>query len=236
MAAVLEAICPKCHKRLRADRDIAGLTVNCPACKEKFAVPANEVPSIDTTASQARHVDDRERMTFGELRQSAGGILAGLAALTFLVTVRTHELPQLHYLSLMVAVGMATLFVIRRIKPDLKWQRAISFAVAIAAAMLWGRFDYSIHTWKSSEPSPYKEIEFTDYAKRSDYRPFWRHARFTTKDGDWITQEGPMTETGKLHGQWTVIDISGPVEEWTRHEWYWYGEQITEGEWHLRNK
>lgn len=44
--------------------------------------------------------------------------------------------------------------------------------------------------------------------------------------------EGDFSESGKQHGQWTYVD-----DDWkVTHTWYWYGEEITEGEWYLRNK
>ena len=60
-------------------------------------------------------------------------------------------------------------------------------------------------------------------------------------DGHWtMSGEGPMSASGKPHGEWENQDLRagwwdlpGRGESKT---WYWYGEEITEGEWHLRNK
>ena len=48
---------------------------------------------------------------------------------------------------------------------------------------------------------------------------------------------GPMAGTGKPHGQWEC-GTPGPsrFESNVRTVFYWYGEAISEGEWHLRNR
>jgi hypothetical protein len=44
--------------------------------------------------------------------------------------------------------------------------------------------------------------------------------------------EGPMAGDFKPHGKWRISLPSGAQQT----SWYWYGEEITEGEWHLRNR
>jgi len=50
---------------------------------------------------------------------------------------------------------------------------------------------------------------------------------------------GPLSESKKRHGHWRThvkIDLSGD-EQWTViDQWFWYESEITEGEWHLRNR
>lgn len=51
--------------------------------------------------------------------------------------------------------------------------------------------------------------------------------------------EGPLSESGKLHGHWVVNVLDNSDEDLnleTVHGWFWYGEEITEGEWHLRER
>ena len=45
---------------------------------------------------------------------------------------------------------------------------------------------------------------------------------------------GPMSESGKPHGHWTTT-LWEPRLNWT-DQWYWYGEEVSEGQWHLRNR
>jgi hypothetical protein len=53
--------------------------------------------------------------------------------------------------------------------------------------------------------------------------------------GAFAWAEGPVSR-GNIHGEWKWFeqDGSGGYEE--RGKWYWYGDEITEGEWHLRNR
>ncbi len=46
--------------------------------------------------------------------------------------------------------------------------------------------------------------------------------------GEWT---GPITPTHKPHGKWRSVDV---VEGTISRVWFWYGEFVTEGEWHLR--
>jgi len=53
---------------------------------------------------------------------------------------------------------------------------------------------------------------------------------------------GPMSESLKRHGKWEFTDVdwtSVDAADWndlTVTLWYWYGEEVTEGEWALRSK
>jgi hypothetical protein len=44
---------------------------------------------------------------------------------------------------------------------------------------------------------------------------------------------GPLAPSGKPHGEWTVI-LWKP-QDYSTFLWYWYGDQISEGEWHRLN-
>jgi hypothetical protein len=50
----------------------------------------------------------------------------------------------------------------------------------------------------------------------------------------WRTQ-GPMAGTGKPHGHW-ITNKFGDDNPYHKDEFYWYGEEVSEGNWHLRNK
>ena len=60
---------------------------------------------------------------------------------------------------------------------------------------------------------------------------------------------GPVTESGKRHGKWTTSvgleNMGEAVKEAVEHDeilkmrteqWYWYGEKVSEGEFHLRDR
>lgn len=77
--------------------------------------------------------------------------------------------------------------------------------------------------------------EYVDQVSRDTGRPI--HRRMTCGDflkPDYLAIEGPMAGETKPHGHWTAV--SGNLSTPVTHQWYWYGAEISEGEWHLRNK
>ncbi|GAB5404575.1 MAG: hypothetical protein Aurels2KO_28060 [Aureliella sp.] len=73
-----------------------------------------------------------------------------------------------------------------------------------------------------------------DTTYRDTYR-FWTAGishRHVSGDG-WFAN-GPMTESGKPHGQWETLYFEPELDSESR--FYWYGEEVTEGEFHLREK
>lgn len=45
--------------------------------------------------------------------------------------------------------------------------------------------------------------------------------------------EGPMTASGKPHGHWTTLHYRLGT---TSHDWFYYGEEVSEAEFHTRTK
>jgi hypothetical protein len=239
MATVTKTTCPKCRKTLTADHDIAGRRIECPACQSSFVVPATEAPVIDTTPKPSppaipSRID--EKMSWDDLKRGSPWLVFGIAALTFLVTLRGYNSAPIHYLALIVATGWITTIVLRRYFPHAPWVTGVAIAAAIGTAFVWGQFDYSIQEWTAPKDEEFEEVRYTDYVKRGHSKPFWRVINFTENDGHSWTDKGAMTESGKLHGMWHRFDTRGPVENWSTDRWYWYGEPVSEGEWHLRNK
>lgn len=64
------------------------------------------------------------------------------------------------------------------------------------------------------------------------------YKRLATNPRDYeqrIDFEGPMSASGKPHREWkTTIWSKLFAKEGHQTQFYWYGEQISEGEWHLR--
>jgi hypothetical protein len=118
--------------------------------------------------------------------------------------------------------------------------------VMLVMIFVWSRFDYRELHWKNEKDPPEERWDYTDYVYRSHEYPFYRKMhRFGGKDDTYISisTSGPMSETGKLHGQWKTsiwrkIENPNSLDEVFDHseQWYWYGEPITEGDWHLRNR
>lgn len=129
------------------------------------------------------------------------------------------------------------------------------------ARKLWGTYEQRWTTvW---DPEKYKYVERTKPLRMGreecdqrlneyvDIRRRWDdrivHRTVTSyRDGSfesWLNpsevMEGPMTPTNKPHGcweTWTYQNTSpfGLIEH--RYQFYWYGEPISEGEWHERSE
>lgn len=88
-------------------------------------------------------------------------------------------------------------------------------------------------------PEGWALVRFRDTHKRwgSAIHPVYRHAEyFPDADNPEVSSfamSGPMSPSGKLHGQWAVTTWE-PYEEFPM--WFWYGTTITEGEWRLRTR
>jgi len=88
-------------------------------------------------------------------------------------------------------------------------------------------------------------VLYIDRYRRWDDSIVHREIRFypagSFYDWPWPTIEtyGPMTRSGKRHGHWVIRRYDEKDVLLLREvvdEWFWYGEPVSEGEWHLRNR
>jgi hypothetical protein len=90
------------------------------------------------------------------------------------------------------------------------------------------------HYWEIREVS--RENLHTRYTHwlRRDTIDF-NSIEFIEGDGQ-ISTTGTLTASRKKHGRWSTEIIKlKPLRTSESVEFFWYGEPITEGEWHLRN-
>lgn len=105
----------------------------------------------------------------------------------------------------------------------------------LAIASIWGivNVDYREHIWADDSPS------LTKLYVDTYYRWSGSHYRQLTVRSDSATwnAEGWMSKSGKPHGKWTN---SLYTKETSSFEvipiWYWYGEEVTEGQFVLMSK
>ena len=94
----------------------------------------------------------------------------------------------------------------------------------------WGYFDTYKEFWKNDR------VNYIDTYHRWTGRHIYRYiSAYETGDSTKLswTADGQLAGTGKLHGKW---DYTYWSPNFTHHvQFYWYGEEVTEGEWHLRN-
>jgi DNA-directed RNA polymerase subunit RPC12/RpoP len=126
--------------------------------------------------------------------------------------------------------GMAPLYFVAARLPSRFgiWARAAAAALGFAAVVWYDCKAWSIDTWTNSEGH-----EVRDFSHFSDYRNHrWREIWSSDPNEDFWSAEGGYSDTGKLHGRWVSTYRKPKFHQ--DEEWYWYGEKISEGEWHLR--
>ncbi len=149
------------------------------------------------------------------------------------------------YLCLLVVGAAATILIER--KWQWRWTRVAGGVLTVAVVFGWGYFDTYKSQWISGTE------RFTDlYGQWSGKHLHRRLYHYSSEDAcrddkyefDYdLESEGPMAGTGKPHGMWTQhpgfkrrAEYMETNQPYTTTLFFWYGEPITEGEWHLRNR
>ncbi len=155
-----------------------------------------------------------------------GGVIA---LMCFLGSTRSQ--PGLwvlfNYFCLFLGVRLIAVAVIGQWWPEPRsmW---VGFGLAIAALFMWAPFDRYDHHWSSRSGADY-----VDTTTRFTSRVVYRHVDHNDSD-DWSSY-GPMAgDPSKPHGRWH--DHWSKPSWGSRDHWYWYGDQISQGEWELRNR
>lgn len=133
-----------------------------------------------------------------------------------------------HYVALVVA-SLNLLLLAAQFVGD-RWERAerpakwSAWALTVLVVLLWIRFDWYPQKWTNANGYKFKDLHHR-WSGDIYYR------EFHTFDGGFLQAEGPMTASEKPHGHWRFMTL-----EKTDHVWFWYGQPVEEGEWHLRER
>ena len=181
------------------------------------------------------------------------GIAWVVLTITFLVTLWREEGPPnlVHYVCLMAISWLAVATVRQR-----WWKGMWPFLPAVfAVALAVGYFKYVDrynHYWTNLNDGI--EYTYNDWHWKSGSwnGPYWREFSYhDPEEAGWYRSSGAFSESGKQHGPWKQSMLMPNKKLISTFEsdgfkcnrigcdkttWYWYGEVITEGEWHLRNK
>lgn len=155
-------------------------------------------------------------------------ILVGLVG--WIVTIQTPPSPfvLVHYAFLLMAlVGIYLVFV----NTWSAYKKAIKIAGFVFGFSIVSLYAIKYDSFESHWTSDYGNTYIDTYKRWGDE---FAYRRITFKDGGFC--HGPMKGEGhpKQHGKWTCLG------KWFRdgleYTFYWYGEEVSEGEWNLRNK
>lgn len=167
---------------------------------------------------------DRLRMTW-----PGWAIATGLLGWVLCVTNERGGRAILCYPFLALACAGVVGFAVRRF--DRWWVRYAGAALAALVLVWWGSVDTYTERWHNGS------AKLTDTYRRLGNRPIHRLIYFydSSEESPLVpSAEGPLAGTGKPHGQWRYT--TWEPEFSVRSKFYWYGEEVSEGEWHLRNK
>jgi hypothetical protein len=171
---------------------------------------------------------EEERETAWAQIRSAIPYVVAVAA--FFTWVNTACLPPgrtllVNYGAVIVFGICVTAIVQRRFGTTTIRSRVIGWggmAMIVGLFIIWSRYDFY------TERNTLEGGGFIDfYMRRGSHHAFYKYI-----DNGTIL-EGPCSASGKPHGKWKQI-IWVPFSH--NELYYWYGEEISEGEWHLRNK
>lgn len=195
-----------------------------PAPKRPTPRPMHEppLPYVETTSAWEAWRPQLQKWPWA---LAVGGLLAWVGTLGSPPSLFV----ALHYGGLLVMpIGVAAAFAHRLPRSISRWSLLIGFGVGVLLCQVWVRFDTYVR--REVEQREQDELVFRDTIARRNGRVVYRDLTCWKKEGglSWATH-GAMSETGKLHGMWTSVDYTTLK---TTHDWYWYGEEITEGEWH----
>lgn len=206
-----------CHKTLSVVGDTFADTRACPACKYVFETSEAKEPPAES--QQSNRVLSHTADTIYVLRKLSP---YGLWLVGFMLIVGAAEHNWLIWLgSLLIGTG-AVILARQWTGPKVSLVVGVSFGAAVLFLMLW----YGTYEARWSKD----EFYYFDTYSRWNGRHIHRRMRAEQPNGI-VRTEGYLSPSGKLHGPWKT---TGPNFE-SHVEHYWYGEPITEGEWHLRN-
>jgi len=147
-----------------------------------------------------------------------GGVL-------FVLTI--HSPPSLlvlvNYLALILSLTGFTMLAMAKWRSRRRWIKLGGIVVGLVLVLWYASRDTYQTRWQGEEG-----VRYSDTYGRWSRRITERYVFYP--DGDCF--HGPMAGRTKPHGEWVYVPRSG----WPRYSWFWYGEAVSEGEWHLRNR
>lgn len=237
----------ECGQKLHALEANAGREFSCPECNRTVIVPGGiqavapieEIieapparmtidPALESAIQKSRIVRHREpHRLSGFVRQLRGIVFQAFLPIV-IVLLCIHACQwwgswerigyARGYISTVAACLLIALSFRRRVLGQ--WQFPAALLVGIGLCVLMHKTGTYRETWTNKDG-----INYFDFYTRSGQiydRTIW------SKD---FMHSGPMAGNTKPHGEWDIRD-----DLKFSKRWYWYGEEISEGEWHLRNK
>jgi hypothetical protein len=153
-----------------------------------------------------------------------------LCGLCFLGTLRVEGGGFPHYLSILVCSCVLFFWIRSNDKTTRKiWTWGFA-AIFCSLFLLHVKTDYYEQFWVSKNGFFYRD-SVTRWGDYTFYRSMWK----AEKDS-YISASGGFSDSGKQHGEWKYETGKSLFDNRSYSVWYWYGEELSEGEWHSKNK
>lgn len=224
-----KVLCP-CGAKLNVKDELSGKQGKCPSCKRNLnLLPHNSAPRPTNPLPSGI---DAATTWLGKTWPTWAIVLGLLGWLVFANSM-SRAVPLLSYPCIAFVGAGITARCTR--KYTWRWTKLTGILLTVTAVYLWGRYDTYNSEWV------HDNVRYTDTYKRWGGQHIYRvlHA-FETPEAaaEWRgipnwSARGPITETGKVHGKWSYTYWKPDFHIETK--FFWYGEEISEGEWHLRN-
>lgn len=212
--------CSVCGTTVTTDQP-SGSVTKCPNCGDLMRVGETPRPRPPQSAPALRQSLDR--FLLGKMPLIVGVV----CVVGFLYSFQTPPSPwvAVHYLCLITLIVLLSRAMIERLRPTGRTLAKVLSAI-VAVLLVATYCNYGDIYEKRVENADH--IYVNSYARTSS-RPYYRW--IIERNGGFLTHGSVKGREGKPHGEWTTL-FNGQLSR----SWYWYGEEISEGEWELRNK
>lgn len=228
--------CPHCDGVVGFVPQLVGMRVRCPHCDSHFIMREDRRQVIVPPVVRALPTIRAESRIINVPRKKAAAAIyssALIASLIFAVLGWASDPPVdlLQYIGLTGICLCIDTWICSLFRGPSVWRTltlTVCVAINVAGIAVCGYFD--------TEEIVRDKDNFRVVETCRRFRPeiIYRKVIVYDDNGYWVgTLQGPTSpESGAQHGHWEAVFASDAIK--SSGTWYWYGQEVTEGEWQRR--
>lgn len=224
-----------------------GKSAKCGKCKQRFVIYAENI-LVEGDSIPKTQVITELRNIIGPLpvalakeplsksmcktTETCAGPIGVVISFLITTTSGSWEADNAYFFTLFcgLCIGVGTItFMQRGNKRKTIWF-ALSLLLVVGIYINAIRGSTKVRHWKNDRSTADYSDTYDRWSGQHTHRNVWHRDPSGKTLG---RSDGPMAGTGKPHGIWDELWFE-PLR--MDKKFYWYGEVVTEGEWHLRNK